>query len=154
MGMYDHVTCEVSLPGNYLNQNTVFQSKTTPTQMLDDYNIDTQGYLLKYKYDIIPARLYAEWKRWKALNPTGKFDGYDEDRGVETMMSINHRWEKTDFTGVINFYVYKDCERAYTEFSADFVNGVTDKINLVKRQVTFLWCPGSERAFCTKIKRV
>lgn len=109
MGMFDNLKCSYPLPINGL-ENEVFQTKDTPAQMLDLYEIRADGTLWHENYDT-----------------EDKSDPNAE--GIKRLLGcctkVNKRWEFEDtFTGEIKFYTFlDDNERLWFEFSSYFING-------------------------------
>lgn len=119
MGMFDNLKCLYPLPVTGLNTE-IFQTKDTPAQMLDMYEIRKEGTLWHEDYDVEDRS-----------DPNAE--------GIERLFGsctkVNKRWEFEDkFIGEIRFYTYlehKDHNNKedewnddlWYEFSAYFVNG-------------------------------
>jgi hypothetical protein len=98
MGMFDNIRYN----GN------AYQTKDTPTQMLDNYKIE-DGYLWVEEYD-------AEWMD----DPDGFLGGY--------LKHSNERWVRCDdFDGKIIFYRMLDKDK-WEEYAALFMDGKMVKI--------------------------
>ena len=110
MGMFDFLKCQAPLPEPGW-EGRVFQSKDTPSQMMDQYQIREDGTLWHENYDIEDrSDPHAE--------------GIDRIAGI--MTQVNKRWEAcSDFTGEIRFYDTQTLSprKGWIEFSAYFVNG-------------------------------
>lgn len=114
MGSFDYVKCEYPL--GIRNQIEIqFQTKDTPSQCLDMYVIDRDGFLYRECYDIVDSSC-------KNVEPIT----LSSIRGM--LSRKNKRLEKQEsFTGEICFY-WNDYE-----FSAYFVRGALKHIeNLTK----------------------
>lgn len=115
MGMFDNIKCSYPLPIEGL-ENEVFQTKDTPAQFLDTYEIREDGTLWHEEYDI-----------------EDKSDR--SKKGIERMFGcmsrVNERWEQvTNFTGEIRFYTSIDTR--WIDFSAYFVNGKLNQLHIIK----------------------
>ncbi len=121
MGMYDNITVKYPLPlPEY--QARVFQTKDTPTQFLDSYEIDETGQLRVEEYEVEDR---------SDPNETGI------KRIIGMITRINRRWTNSNFTGEINFYdslSFDPENRGWIEFTATFVEGKLKKIELVKEE--------------------
>lgn len=106
MGMFDYLKCKYPLPDAGAN-DLEYQTKDTPAQFLDHYEIRADGSLWHLAYDI-----------------EDKSDPHAEGfaRWAGRISYVNERWEPVPFTGEIRFYHYANETR--TEFSAYFVNGM------------------------------
>lgn len=99
MGMFDELMCE----REGFDKTEVFQTKDTPTQQMDMYQIREDGTLWFQDYDI-EDRSDASAEGIMAL--------------VGCMSRTNKRWRKMEkFTGEIVFYGDSG------EFSAYYING-------------------------------
>lgn len=115
MGMFDYIRCLYPLPINYLNDEE-FQTKSTPAQFLDNYEIRKDGSLWYERYDLEDHS-----------DPTK--EGIDKYFGILTRTNI--KWiPMKDFTGEIVFYTVK--QNTWFDFSAYFINGVLKSIHLIK----------------------
>lgn len=117
--MFDHIKCNYPLPGGEKFQNLDYQTKDTPNQLLDNYEIREDGTLWVENYDIEDRS-----------DPNEK--GFLRICGM--MTRVNKTWEKVEnFTGEICFYTTlgKD-HKGWVEWSSYFVNGKLKEINLVK----------------------
>jgi hypothetical protein len=106
MGMFDNVRCEYPLPVDGANE-FLFQTKDTPAQYLDDYEIRADGTLWYEEYD---ARIEET-----------------EDAPLGFWMHReNRRWTPLDFTGELEIHHY-ECESpfgTYYSFRFWFRDGV------------------------------
>ena len=99
MGMFDELICE----RDGFDKTEVFQTKDTPTQQLDMYQIRGDGTLWFHDYDI---------ENRSAPNAEGVMVL------AGCMSHTNKRWRRVDgFTGEIYFYGDSG------EFSAYYING-------------------------------
>lgn len=107
MGMFDYLKCKYPLPDAGDN-DLEYQTKDTPAQFLDNYEIRADGSLWHLDYDI-----------------EDKSDPNAEGlaRWAGRISHVNERWEPVPFTGEIRFYHYAS-ETGRTEYSAYFVNGM------------------------------
>lgn len=102
MGVFDYVRCIYPLPVAGANSKE-FQTKDTPGQWLDRYEIRADGTLWHEAYDIEDRS-----------DPTAE----GLLRIIGSMTRINERWEPVAMTGEIVFYT-----DGFT-FSAYFVKGM------------------------------
>ena len=117
MGMFDYLKCKCPLPGAGDN-NREYQTKDTPAQMLDHYEIREDGSLWHLDYDIEDKS-----------DPNA--EGFA--RLVGRLSRVNERWEPVPFTGEIRFYRYVS-ETDHTEFSAYFVNGMLNFLTPIEKE--------------------
>lgn len=129
MGMFDEIRSEMPLPGGLFDSTEIFQTKDTPNQFLDMFKIDADGYLWVDNYDIVDDSVVSKWKRDNPDLPVPDTFG-TLDYIVGAMSRVNHRTVRHMHTGVIQFYTYKD--NKYVLYSAKFVDGKTNKINLIR----------------------
>lgn len=101
MGMFDYLKCSYKLPFKGL-RGVEFQTKDTPSQYLDHYEIRKDGTLWHEIYDI-------EDKSDPNAEGLARFFG--------CASRVNNRWEQVAITGEVVFYA------SDYEFSAYFVNG-------------------------------
>lgn len=104
MGMFDEIKCKYPLPIPGMQDRT-YQTKDTPAQYLDLYEIREDGTFWHHEYDY-------------------RNDGRKH----------NYRWVQEPMTGEIRFYDfptgdYKD--GGWVEFSAYFVDGKLREINTI-----------------------
>ena len=118
MGMFDNLICKYKLPIDKKLTEEVFQTKDTPTQWLDLYEIREDGTLWHENYD-------TEDQSDPNAEGIKKFIG--------CMTKVNKRWEPVeDFLGEIRFYTGDD--KYWIEFSAYFVDGKLNQVHLVKEK--------------------
>lgn len=107
MGMFDNIKCSYMMPIKGLNTE-IFQTKSTPAQMLDHYEIREDGTLWHENYDV-------EDRSDPSAEGSKRFAGM--------MTRVNKRWEFEDnFTGEIRFYTYlehRDINNKDDEFNED-----------------------------------
>jgi hypothetical protein len=109
MGMFDNLKCSYPLPTNIDLKEETFQTKHTPAQWSDLYEIREDGTLWHELYDIEDHS-----------DPTK--EGFARFFGC--MTKVNKRWlPVTDFIGEIRFYTTLDNDTKLIEFSAYFVDG-------------------------------
>lgn len=132
MGLFDNITCKYPLPIEGFN-NTIFQTKDTDAQFLDDYEIREDGTLWHQIYDVEDR---SERAKWEKAHPNEEVPeelmGWKSFEG--SMSRINESWEQVEnFTREIVFYTsLGESHRGWIEFSAYFENGKVSKINLIK----------------------
>ncbi len=110
MGMFDYIRCKYPLPLAGANELR-FQSKDTPAQFLDEYEIREDGSLWHEDYET-EDRSYPNAEGLLAL--------------IGIMTRVNCRWEPCTFTGDITFGMYIDEElpsKTWVEYSAYFLKG-------------------------------
>ena len=148
MGMFDNITCKYNLPieGLKISKEFVYQTKDTPVQFLDSYEIREDGTLWHKDYDIENR---SQATLWKKENPGKKLPkrlrGFGEMVGC--MTRVNERWVRLAiFTGEIRFYspysidssglvvenIDFDERCGWLEFSAYFYNGILKEIRLIE----------------------
>ena len=116
MGMFDYITCKYPLPLG-ANNFCVFQTKDTPAQFLDLYEIREDGTLWHEEYDV------------EDRSDPSK-EGLDGLVGCRTR--INIRWEPCPVTGEIRFYDWRQGETPdWIEFSSYFVNGTLKELHQI-----------------------
>lgn len=101
MGMFDQLTCRYPLP-NPKAVGVLCQTKDTPAQYLDNYEIREDGSLWHEAYDVEDQS-----------DP--KAEGLARLRGM--LARVRKHWEPCRFTGEIVFYAND------FEYSAYFVRG-------------------------------
>ncbi|MDP2171888.1 MAG: hypothetical protein Q8J96_15870, partial [Rhodocyclaceae bacterium] len=117
MGMFDYLKCKYPLP-DAGDDDLEYQTKDTPAQFLDNYEIRADGSLWHLDYDIEDRS-----------DPNA--DGLA--RLVGRLSRVNERWEPVPFTGEIRFYCYVG-ENQCTEFSAYFVNGMLNFLTPIGKE--------------------
>lgn len=127
MGMFDNITCKHPLPVAGANAMT-FQTKDTPAQWLDHYEIREDGTLWHEDYD---TEDQSDAAKWEQAHP-GQQAPRELDAFCGCMTKVNQRWTQlTDFTGEICFYEILE-PNGWIEFSAYFVNGHIKHIQLIE----------------------
>lgn len=101
MGMFDNVRCDYPLPVEGC-QGRLYQSKDTPAQFLDSYEIRADGTLWHQAYDIEDKSNLA---RWSAEHP-GETPPAElmtvENSYFGSLARVNTRWEYlSDFSGEV-----------------------------------------------------
>lgn len=124
MGMFDYIRCEMLLPETPIPApDGLFQTKDTDDQYLTEYTITADGLLMwrPYHMELVPAneRPYPD--------PSHPFHGSGSMRRVEGEP------EAVPFDGDLIFYTCGSYERRdWWEYKARFVNGRTERIELVE----------------------
>lgn len=139
MGMFDDIKCKYPLPmdgANALN----YQTKDTPAQYLDLYEIREDGTLWHEDYDIEDQSDSAKWER----EHPGEESPKELDAFCGCMSKVNKRWEQIKLTGEICFYsMYgvKDGKLAnvttragWLEWSAYFVDGKLNQLHMLENR--------------------
>lgn len=102
MGMFDTVACRYPLPRKVADADD-FQTKDTPAQFLDHYEIREDGTLWHEAYDLQrtggPSILDCHLER------------------------LNRRWEPVDFDGELAIYAFGEEPGDWIEFLFTFQNG-------------------------------
>ena len=117
MGMFDYLKCKYPLPGAGDNDRE-YQTRDTPAQMIDHYEIRADGSLWHLDYDI---------------DDRSDPNAQGIARLVGMLGRVNERWEPVPFTGEIRFYHYAS-ETCCTEFSAYFVNGMLNFLTPIGKE--------------------
>lgn len=108
MGMFDYVRCSFQLPIKDANAME-FQSKDTPAQYCDRYEIREDGSLWHNEYDT-EDRSDPSAEGWVAM--------------IGCAARVNERWVPAEMTGEVRFYTGTGPpDDGWLEFSAYFVNG-------------------------------
>ena len=117
MGMFDEIRCRYPLPVPGWEE-TLFQTKDTPEQWMEQYEIRADGTLWHEDYDIEDR---SDPKAEGLLALCG------------CMTRVNCRWVNSDFTGEIRFCSLRKPE--WIEFSAYFVKGaIALPVQLIEHQ--------------------
>lgn len=141
MGMFDDIKCKYPLPlkgANALN----YQTKDTPEQYCDCYEIREDGTLWHENYD---TEDHSEAGQWLRDHPGKEIpDSFGMWSFVGCMTRVNKRWEQVKLTGEIRFYsMYelKDGKLAnviardgWLEWSAYFVDGKLNQLHLIENR--------------------
>ncbi len=118
MGMFDNLKCKYTLPTDIDLKDVVFQTKDTPSQFCDMYEIREDGTLWHEEYDIEDHS-----------DPNGE----GVMKFIGSITKVNSRWEfVNDFIGEIRFYVGHN--ENWIEFSSYFVDGQLKQIHLIKEK--------------------
>lgn len=112
MGMFDNITCDYKTEPP--TKGIHFQTKDTPAQYLDKYEIREDGTLWHEDYDIEDRS-----------NPNAK--GLLRFCGLQS--KVNKRWEQIFLTGEIQFYNYGDDDEL--DYSAYFVKGKLKELHFI-----------------------
>lgn len=131
MGMFDDIRCKYPLPVPGAN-DLDYQTKDTPEQLLDQYEIREDGTLWHENYD---TEDHSELGRWMAEHPgqeaPPEVSGLASISGMLTR--VNKRWEPVAFTGEICFYTSLGPNHSgWIEFSAYFIGGKINQLILLK----------------------
>lgn len=116
MGMFDCIRCKCPLPVPFSDDNEP-QTKDTPSQQLDSYEIREDGTLWHEEYDIEDQS-----------NPNA--EGLLRFAGC--MTRVNKRWVPTKFTGSINFYGEGE-DGEWLEYQTYFIGGIMQSITRVQK---------------------
>lgn len=118
MGMFDNIKCSYKLPIEKDFSKEVFQTKNTPAQWLDHYEIREDGTLWHENYDTEDQSDPNEI-------------GFKRFSGCCT--KVNKRWEFVkDFIGEIRFYTTYNSDKCCIEFSSYFANGILKELHLIR----------------------
>ncbi len=110
MGMFDHLKCDYPLPVEGANAR-IYQTKDTPAQLLDNYEIREDGSLWHQSID------------------------YNDDAPAESTFS-----PVENFTGEIRFYDFQREDfgptgaHGWIEWSAYFTKGKITALNLIENR--------------------
>lgn len=117
MGMFDEIRCKYKLPIEVGRE--VFQTKDTPGQYLDMYEIREDGTLWREDYDLEDR----------------------SDPGAECLLAFagcatrtNKRWVSVPLTGEVRFYGFPTGDShdgGWVEFSAYFVDGKLRELHTI-----------------------
>lgn len=134
MGMFDDITCKYPLPIDGANDR-VYQTKDTPNQFLDRYEIRKDGTLWVEEYDTEDRSRAALWRK---EHPNEKEPEWNVlDKAIGCMAKINHRWVPVDFTGEIEFYDFWDTGsmKGWISWSSYFVEGKLKELHLLEHRI-------------------
>ena len=116
MGLFDYLRCKYPIPVDGAN-DLDYQTKDTPSQYMDSYEIREDGTLWHEAYDTEDR---------SDPNATG----LNALRGK--MTRINARWEQQAITGEVRFYTSRDKPPLnWIELSAYFVNGELKQLEVI-----------------------
>lgn len=122
MGMFDYIKCRYYLPVPNLNERE-FQTKDTPRQLLDNYEIREDGTLWVETHQIEDQSPRGVWERKNpGKMPPKRFSQLDALYGC--MTKINQSWTLCDFSGEISFCDFHEDDKGWIEFRAEFDQGV------------------------------
>lgn len=110
MGLFDYIHCKYPLPVEFPVDRS-FQTKDTPAQYMEEYEIREDGTLWHEEYEI------EDRSNPNADNELDKFCG--------CMTRVNQQWEFCNkFTGDIRFYESTgDDHSGWVEFTSLFLHG-------------------------------
>jgi hypothetical protein len=134
MGMFDDIKCRYPLPVEGANALD-YQTKDTPAQFCDLYEIREDGTLWREDYD---TEDHSEAAKWLAANPGKELP--EELNGLRSFMGcmtrVNKRWEQVpNFIGELRFYTtLPPNHTGWIEWSAYFEGGRVVRLNLVEHQ--------------------
>ena len=127
--MFDYIRCKYPLPVEGAN-DLEYQTKDTPSQFLDKYEIREDGTLWHEDYDIKDESKAGKWKKENPNQPLP-----DHLKGIESFMGtlsrVNQRWNPAyDFTGEIRFYSnLPNRDNEWIEWSGYFEKGKLVRLN-------------------------
>jgi hypothetical protein len=135
--MFDYLRCKYPLPPiDGLNPNELtYQSKDTPAQWCDLYEIREDGTLWHQAYDTEDR---SEQGKWKAEHPGEEVPESlkNFESIIGCMTSVNHRWEQV--TGLkmetITFYDFHLDDLGWIEWKALFADDKVDRILLIENR--------------------
>ena len=135
--MFDYVRCLYTLPDPYANA-IQYQTKDTPCQQLNLYEIREDGTLWHEEYDIEDR---SERGLWEKAHPGEKVP--EDLTGLRAlggcMSRVNKRWvQDTDYTGEICFYSSLKEVRGqglgWIEWSIYFQHGKVANLTLISKE--------------------
>lgn len=135
MGLFDEILCKFPLPAGYATNNITYQTKDTPAQFCDLYEIREDGSLWHQAYDTEDQSGLGKWRKEnKGKEPDKKMLNDFHQCLFGCMTRINKRWEQeSSFTGEIRFYSsITSGSNGWIEWSAYFVDGKTNQIKLIE----------------------
>lgn len=137
MGMFDEIRCKAPLPLPQFQDN-LFQTKDTPEQYLDLYEIREDGTLWHEEYDTEDQSKAGEWLR---ANPGKTHDDLPEElKGINALCGcaarVHKRWVQVeDFHDDLRFYnTLGKHNSGWIEFSARFTDGKLARLTLVEHR--------------------
>lgn len=134
MGMFDNIICKFPLPLPEFQANE-FQTKDTPAQYLDLYEIREDGTIWHEEYDTEDQSVLGKWRR--------EHPGQEPPPEVNTITNwagcaarVNKRWvQLTDFHDDLRFYnSIGHHSSGWVEFSARFTDGKLAKLTLIEHR--------------------
>lgn len=118
--MFDNIKCKYPLPTDKDLTDEMFQTKDTPAQFTDLYEIREDGTLWHEDYNIEDRS-----------DPNA--EGFKKFFG--SMTRVNEGWEfVSDFIGEIRFYTPIEHGTKWIEFSSYFVDGKLKELHLIKEK--------------------
>ena len=130
MGMFDSIICLAPLPMAGANDLS-FQTKDTPEQFMDQYEIRADGSLWHQDYELADESELAKWKNANhGQTPPAGLDGF-----IGCLTQVNKRWTHLDrYDGTINFYTtLGQHHTGWLQFKATYVDGqLATEIELVE----------------------
>lgn len=130
MGLFDELTSKYPLPLDGANA-LLFQTKDTPAQWMDKYELRVDGTLWHESYDIEDRSDKGIWMReHPGETPPEKLDGF-----IGCMGRANPRWEQCLFTGEVRFGHYDSKSTRSITFSSYFVKGQLRELHLIEDEV-------------------
>lgn len=130
MGLFDALTCKYPLPLDGAN-SLLFQTKDTPAQWMDQYELRDDGTLWHESYDIEDRSDKGLWmKEHPGETPPEKLDGF-----IGCMGKVNPRWEQCLLTGEVRFGHYDSKSTRSITFSSYFVKGQLRELHLIEDEV-------------------
>ena len=116
MGMYDDIRCKYPLPTGPVDG---WQTKDTPAQYLDLYEIRTDGTLWHEEYEFED---HSDPEAEGAMALAG------------CMTRVNKRWVQCNMTGEIRFYQFAEKSEGWIEHSAYFVGGTLRELQTIENR--------------------
>lgn len=129
MGMFDYVTCKYPLPVPGANE-LQFQSKDTPSQFMEYFEIREDGTIWREDYD---TEDWSQLAKWKSEHP-GEIPPPDVDSIVGMygcMTRVNKRWVQVPFRGEVRFGTWLK-DKGSLEFSTYFVDGTLSQLQVIE----------------------
>ena len=142
MGMFDDIRCKYPLPIDGAN-GLSYQTKDTPAQWLDQYEIREDGTLWHEGYDTEDQSEFGKWMReHPGQAPPDDVLTLYNFKGC--MARVNERWEPVALTGQIEFYTpysitdgkltNADARDGWIEWMANFVDGKLTQVQLIENR--------------------
>lgn len=131
--MFDNITCKYPLSVEGANE-LEYQTKDTPRQFLDDYEIKEDGTLHYLNYDTVDNSNIAKWRK---ENPNATEEPlWDVSDYAGCMERVDEEWLQELFTGVVQFYSFWDDnkQKGWIEWAATFANGEIQHLKLIKNK--------------------
>lgn len=129
MGLFDDLRCKYPLPVEGANE-LEFQTKDTPSQYMDCYEIREDGTLWHEEYDIEDRSQAGLWRK----DHPGEEPPENLERFIGCMARANKHWVFLEkFIGEIRFYTTLG-KAGWLEFSAYFVQGEVNQLHLIEHR--------------------